>query len=168
MDQNTQSNGCSADCSGPTSYFIPKFSTIQAPKPTVSHYEELLSRSVVGEFNRVQHEQGKKEISNGSSHNWLKANRPKVTICPHQEDYCDTCLKSKSAIHAKQTTINRLLQSASATPEEIRKPEDEIKCLKQDNENHRDEAQKSQKYHIEATSQCSKEWLEITSLQQSH
>ena len=116
--------------------------TIRTPKPTVSHYEERLSRSVVGEFNRVQREQGKKEISNGSSHNWLKANRPKVAICPHQ-DYCDTCLKSKSAIHAKQTTINRLLQSASATPEEIRKLEDEIKCLKQDNENHRDEAFKA-------------------------
>ena len=59
------------------------------PKPTVSHYEECFGRSVVGEFNRAQHEQGKQEVSNGSSHNWLKSHRPKVAICPHLEDYCD-------------------------------------------------------------------------------
>ena len=83
-------------------YFIPKFCTIQTPNPTVSHYIE---ERVVGEFNRVQREQGKQECSNGNSHNWLKTYRPKVSICPHQEDYCDTCAKSKSLIHSKQTTI---------------------------------------------------------------
>lgn len=36
VDHNTQPNGQSADSSGPTSYFIPKFTTIQTPKPTVS------------------------------------------------------------------------------------------------------------------------------------
>ena len=165
VDLNTQPNGRSADSSGPTSYFIPKFSTIQTPKPTVSHYEERLSRSVVGEFNRVQRERGKQEISNGSSHNWLKAHRPKVAICPHQEDYCDTCSKSKVARHAKQTTINRLLQSANASPEEVKKLEDEVKCLKQQNENHRDDAKKSHEHYTEVTRRCCKEWLEITSLE---
>ena len=43
VDINTQPNGQSADSSGPTSYFLPKFSTIQAPKPSVSHYEERLA-----------------------------------------------------------------------------------------------------------------------------
>lgn len=112
---NSQPNGRSSDSYGPTSYFLPKFTTIQAPKPSVSHYEERLARSVVGEFNRVQRERGKGECSNGSSHNWLKSDRPKVAICPHQEYYCDTCSKIKTAIHAHQTTINRLLQSANAS-----------------------------------------------------
>ena len=53
VDQNTQSNGRSADSSGPTSYFIPNFTTIQTPKPTVS---------MVGKFNRVQREQGKRKF----------------------------------------------------------------------------------------------------------
>ena len=109
VDMNTQPNGRSADSSGPTAYFLPKFTTIQAPKPSVSQYEERLARSVVGEFNRVQRERGRGECSNGSSHNWLKAERPKVAICPHQEDYCDTCSKYKVEIHAEQTTTNRLL-----------------------------------------------------------
>ena len=106
VDSNTQPNGRSAYSSGPTSYFIPKFTTIQSPKHDISHYEERLARSVVGEFNRVQRDQGRQEISNGSSHNWMKADRPKVAICPHQEDYCDTCSKSKAAIHAKPRKAN--------------------------------------------------------------
>ena len=80
IDMNSQPNGRSADSSGPTVYFLPKFSTIQAPKPSVSHYEERLARSVVGEFNRVQRERDRGECSNGSSHNWQKADRPKVAI----------------------------------------------------------------------------------------
>ena len=138
----------------------------------MSHYEERLARSVVGEFNRVQHERGRGECSNGSSHNWLKAERPKVpkvpkvAICPHQEDYCDTCSKNKVEIHAKQTTINRLLQSANASPEDVKKLEDEMTLLKQNQENHRDEAQKSHSYYVEVTNHCAAEWEE--SLRRSH
>ena len=86
VDTNSQPNGRSADSTGPTFYFSPKFTTIQTPKQTVAHYEECVARSLVGEFNRVQREFGKGECSNGSSHNWLKTFRPKVSICPHQED----------------------------------------------------------------------------------
>ena len=92
IDSNSQPNRRSADSTGPTVYFLPKFCTIQSPKPTDSNYQERVKRSVVGEFNRVQRELGKGECSNGSSHNWLKSYRPKVAICPHQ-DYCDTCAK---------------------------------------------------------------------------
>ena len=38
VDLNSQPNGRSTDSSGPTFYFIPKFSTIQMPKNTVAHY----------------------------------------------------------------------------------------------------------------------------------
>jgi len=100
-DVNSQPN------SGPKSYFLPKFSTIQMPKTTITNYEERLSRSIVGEFNRVQRELGKQECSNGSSHNWLKQYRPKLAICPHKENYCDTCSKNKANVHAVQTTINK-------------------------------------------------------------
>ena len=53
VDCNSQPNGRSADSSGPTLYFISKFTTIQIPKKDVHNYSERLSRSVVGEFNRV-------------------------------------------------------------------------------------------------------------------
>jgi len=44
VDANSQPNGRSADSSGPTFYFSPKFTTIQMPKKEVNHYQERLSR----------------------------------------------------------------------------------------------------------------------------
>ena len=157
VDNNTQPNGRSADSSGPTHYFLPKFTTLQTPKPHVSHYEERVSRSVVGEFNRVQEESGESGCSNGSSHNWLKAHRPKVAICPHQEDYCDTCSRRKAEIHSKQTTINRLLQSSHANPDEVKKVEEELLHIKQTLEDHRKEAQQSHQYYTEVVARCQSE-----------
>ena len=71
VDENSQPNGRSADSSGPTFYFLPKFSTLQAPAPDSPQFQEclLISRSVVGEFNRAQRESGRGECSNGSCHN---------------------------------------------------------------------------------------------------
>lgn len=84
----------------------------------------------------MQVEQGKGARSNGLSHNWMKAFRPKVVICPHQEDYCDTCSKFKNETHYKQTTLNHLQQSAAASSEYLDNLKDELKQLKADHEEH--------------------------------
>lgn len=165
VDNNSQPNGRSEDSSGPTFYFSPKFNTIQTPKPTVAHYEERLGRSVVGEFNRYQREIGKGECSNGSSHNWLKTYRPKVAICPHQEDYCDNCSKFKASIHSQQTTLNRVIQSTQASSHEIEMLKEDLKKLKDNHETHRLEAQKSHSYYTEVTNACAREWDAINSLE---
>ena len=62
--------------------------------------------------------------------------------------------------------MNRLLQAGSAPAEEIKKLEDEVKCLKQDHENHKEAAQKSHGFYVDTTARCSKEWAEINSLEQ--
>lgn len=59
VDINNQPDSRSDDSTGPTAYFLPKFTTIQAPKAGVNHYEERLRRSVVGELNCIQQECGK-------------------------------------------------------------------------------------------------------------
>lgn len=97
-----------------------------------------MKRSVVGKFNRTQHKSGLTECSNGSSHNWLKQDRPKVAICPHREDYRNTCSKHKISINAKQTTINRLRQASNCEPDEIKRLETELASLKEEQESHRD------------------------------
>jgi len=84
----------------------------------------------------VQVEQGKGGCLNGLSHNWMKAFRPKVVICPHQVDCCDTCSKFKNETHYKQTTLNRLQQSAAASSEYLDNLKDELKPLKADHEEH--------------------------------
>ena len=130
VDNNSQPNGRSADCTGPTFYFLPKLSMIQMPKAGVGNYENQMLRSLVGEFNRLQSEAGKDGCSNASSHNWLKKHRPKHAICPHQEDYCDTCAEIKGSISSQQTTINRKKQSGGTLPDELKKLEDEMNAMK--------------------------------------
>ena len=164
VDINSQPNGRSADSTGPTHNFLPKFTTIQMPKNGVPKYEERLKRSVLGEFNRAQRERGRGECSNSSAHNWLKQ-RPKLAICPHQTDYCDTCKKRNVEIHSKQTTLNRLLQSCNADPEEVKKNQDEIASLKRSLENHRQEAQKAHTYYVEVTTHYKTEWAELSKLE---
>ena len=97
----------------------------------------------MGEFNCTQHESGRGECSNGSSHNWLKSDRPKVAICPHHEDYCDTCSKHKISINAKQMTINRLKQASNSEREEIKKLDAKLVDVKEKQERHRQRAQKA-------------------------
>ena len=166
VDINSQPNGRSADSSGPTFYFLAKFTTIQSPKKDVANYEQRVQRSVVGEFNRSQRERERGECSNSLSHYWLKE-RPKVAISPHQTDYCDTCKKRNIEIHAKQTTINRLLQSSNADPEEV-KIEDDMTAIKQSLENHRQEAQGAHTYYLETTKRCKNEWDKIIQLSKTN
>ena len=162
VDTNSQPNGRSADSTGPTSYFISKFSTIQTPKPSVKHYNDRLTRSVVGEFNRVQAENGREGCSNGSAHNWLKKYRPKVSIiCPHKQDYCDTCSKLDARVKEKQTILNRLLQSGSASSEDIKDMEKEISAINSEREAHCQNASKSHEHYIECTRKCSRELEQI-------
>lgn len=139
----------------PTFYFSPKFTSIQIPKKSVHHYQERVKRSVVGEFNRTQRESGLGECSNGSSHNWLKQDRPELAICPHREDYCDTCSKQKISI---KTTINRLRQASNS---EIKRLETELAGLKEEQESHRETAQKSHQHYVKATTECESKWKKI-------
>ena len=122
VDANSQLNGHSANSSGSTHYFLSKFSTLQAPAPSYPPVQEQLSRSVVGEFNRAQLECGRGECSNSSCHNCLKKHRPKHSVCPHKEDYCDACAEENAEVRAKQTILNRL-------PEDLKKLDDWIKVI---------------------------------------
>ena len=165
VDAKSQPNGRAADSSGPTSYLLPNFSTIQTPKNGVSNYQERCKRSVVGAFTTAQEECGKSGCSNGTASNWLHKYRPKVAICPHKLDYCDTCAKKNEEIHAKQTTINRLKQTGKASSEDIQSIEDEIKGVKTSLEEHKQTAARSHQYHKEMVERCEKQWKEIKELE---
>lgn len=155
VDANSQPNGRSSDSTSATFYFLSKFSTLKTPKAGCPQYEEHLSRSLVREFNRAQHEG---ECSNGSCHNWLKQHRPKHTIRPHQQDYCDTCAQHNANVKAKQTTLNRLQQAAASQPEELEQLSDEIKAMKQSDEIHCQEANDLHDYYSEAKKKCTAKW----------
>ena len=81
---------------------------------------------MVGGFNRSQREASKGECSNASSQNWFKKYRPKHVVCPHQEDYCDTCAEMKTKISSQQTTINHKKQFTDTLPDDLKNLESEL------------------------------------------
>ena len=85
----------------------------------MSTYNEKVNTSLVCEFNRAQREAGLGTISSQSALNWLKAERPKTAIYPHQSDYCDYCSKIKVEIQGFTQKISRHLQSGSSSTENI-------------------------------------------------
>ena len=91
VDSNSQPSGQAADSLGPTSYFLSSFTTFNRTKKSVNNYEERYKRSVVGVFTRAQEERGRSGCSDKTVTAWLRKHRPKVGICPHKLDYCDTC-----------------------------------------------------------------------------
>ena len=121
--------------------------------------------SEVGEFNPVQEESGKGGCSNGSAHNWLKQFRPKVAICLHELDYCDTCAKLSEDLRSKQTTLNRLKQTGSVSEEEVHSLDTSIKELSLSLEEHKQTAQKSHKYHLEIVERFANQWKRIKELE---
>ena len=77
-----------------------------------------------------------------------------MAICPHKQDYCDTCAQSNTDIHTQQTTLNRIRQSGSASVEDQLSIEAEIKCLEDSLEEHRTRARLSHEHYIEQTKLC--------------
>ena len=67
------------------------------------NYDEKVKASLVCEFNRIQHEEGKDTISHYSATTWLKEECPKLAIYPHQADYCDFCAIVKK-INSRSST----------------------------------------------------------------
>ena len=121
IDENSQPNGWRLDSKNPTHYLLPKFTTISMPKSD-PNYHKKLQTSLTAEFNRIQTELGKSTVSDFSVLSWLKNERPKYAIYPHQVDYCDFCAIRKK-IQAKQQLINRLRQSGGGIEEELKQAE---------------------------------------------
>lgn len=147
VDNNSQSNGRRLDSRNPTHYLFPKFKTISEPKRTASAYDEKVKTSLVCEFNRAQREAGEDTISSQTALTWLKVERPKTAIYPHQTDYCDYCSKIKTEIQAYQQRINRVLQGGGSSVEdveELKKKKDE---LEQSLQGHRKIARESLEYY---------------------
>ena len=165
MDNNSQPNGRRLDSRNPTHYFLPKFTTISAPKQEAHNYDSRLATSLVGEFNRIQVEDGSSTISKFSATTWLKSERPKHAIYPHKADYCDYCAKTKASIKEKQTTINRKLQSGNVDAVEVEELNKEKQSLESNLQEHKDIARESLEYYKEMKEKCCEQWKEITTLE---
>lgn len=115
VDTNSASNGRKEGSHGKTFYFDRKFTQIRIPNKDDPQFEYKCKHSVLFEFNRTLTEEGLKQISTGTFHNWLKKYRPFVGICPSMSDYCDKCKEFEQEISRCQQIANRLVQSGHSS-----------------------------------------------------
>ena len=165
VDLNSQPNGRRLDSRNPTHYFLPKFKTISQPKRSVSNYESKVLTSLVCEFNRCQTEAGQGTVCSSTVLSWLKEERPKVAIYPHQSYYCDYCSKVKKETQACQQKIARHLQSGSTSEDVFEKLKKEKEDLEKKLEEHRKIARESLQYYHQMKEKCASQWKEIVDLQ---
>ena len=161
VDMNSQPNGRQEDSSSATHFFLPKFKTIQTPKAGVHHFQERLEESVVGIFNQLQVEAGEATCSNGSASTWLRAERPKLKIYPHQADFCDTCARLKQELNGVQTSLKRKRQSGSATESEQKQLEQSISKLEETLTVHKAHANNAREYYNKMVTRCQEQWKEV-------
>ena len=165
VDDNCQPNGRRMDSRNPTHYFLPNYTTISTPKKNDPNRESKLKKSLVAEFNRIQAELNRDTISDFTANAWLKSDRAKYAIYPHQVDYCDFCAIRKKDIQTKQQVINRIRQSGNAT-DELRQAEAEKSEIEKELEEHKDAAQKSLSFYRNMKEKCKKLWTQIEELQE--
>ena len=167
VDNNSQPNGRDLNSYGPTHYFLPKFTTIQALKAGVRNYEHRLLTSLTGEFNRAQEEEGKPTVSSFSVSKWLKQHRPKHAIYPHKLDYCDTCAGLNNELQGAEMRLKRLLQSGSCTEAECADIEKAKKEFTATLDSHKAKAHESHEAYNEAIRRCKQTWAEISEVEQN-
>ena len=128
------------------------------PSSGAKNYDEKMTSSLVGEFNRTQRERGRGGCSDGPAWNWLKQDKPKYSLYPHKSDYCDFCAQTNEEINRQRTTLNRIRQTGSSSEEDQKAIEEEIKSIE---DIHKTEATLSLQHYHEATQRCSAEWKKI-------
>ena len=114
---------------------------------TVSNYESKALTSLVCEFNRCQTEAGHGTVCSSTVLSWLKEERPKVAIYPHQSDYCDYCIRVKKETQACQQKIACHLQSGSTSEDVFEELKKEKEDLEKKLEEHRKIARESLQYY---------------------
>ena len=144
VDCNSSPNGRKEGSHGATSYFDPKFYTLQNPNSDDPQYEFKCKRSVLYEFNCTLEEEGMGKISVGTLHSWLKQHRPYVGFYPSQSDYCDKRKKYNEEVARAWQIANRLKQSGHSTKESMEQAIVHYTALLQQ---HKEEAQAGLEYY---------------------
>ncbi len=84
VDENSQPTGRNTGSARAQFYFSPKFTQSGLPTISEKNSEQKAAHSLLCEFNRSQMELGSGSCSERSAFRWLKEDRPKHAISPHQ------------------------------------------------------------------------------------
>ena len=148
------SNGRSADSHGALFYFHSSFTQIDPPSTSEKDYEKKMHTSVVGEFNRAQREMGGNKMGASTFRRHLKEHFPRVGLCPHKQDYCDTCKVLETDLSRCRFIIRKITGSGNSSKETLLPHETELATLTKTQQNHLSEAKLAWKFYNDTVMQC--------------
>ena len=164
VDANSHPNGRHAGSYSPLFYFIPKFTRIDPPKTGEKDFSAKAHASIVWTFNEAQQELGQATCSAFAARQWLKDNRPKVSLHPHKSDYCDTCKGLKEEISRCNAILKRLTQAGSSTETDLRSIESQVETAEASLKAHKTEAAEGRDYYNKIQALCASNWENIMKL----
>ena len=162
MTNCTHPNGRSADSHGALFYFSSHFTRIDPPSKSETDYDTKMHKSVVAQFNRAQREMSGNTMGASTFRRLLKKHFPRVSICPHKEDYCDTCKALMVDSSRCMFVIKKMRESGNSSEESLRPHEAELAELKKRQKDHLLEAKQAREFHNEMVARCKAEWNRLS------
>ena len=92
--------------------------------------------SVVAEFNCAQSAIGHQTMGASTFRRLLQKLFPHVGICPHKEDYCDTCCSNEIQLKRSTYILHKIKESGNAKEEEVRQLEEQVVAVNHDKSQH--------------------------------
>ena len=111
MNHNTFPNGRSESSHGCLSYFSSNFQHIDPPRLSEKDYDKKMKLSVVAEFNRAQSAIGHHTMGASTFKRHLQKLFLRVGICPHKEDYYDTCRSNEIQLKHSSYILHKTKRS---------------------------------------------------------
>ena len=88
----------------------------------------------------------------------LEKHFPRVSICPHKEDYCDTCKAMGVDISRCAFTIKKIRDSGNSSEDRLRPHEKELATLKGMHQDHLLDVKLAQKFYNKMVARCKEDW----------
>ena len=82
---------------------------------------------------------------------------PCMGICPHNEDYCDTCRSNEIQLK-RSTYIQCKIKESGNTKEEVRQLEEQVAAVNCDKSQHLTDAKQERHFFNKMTERCKEDW----------
>ena len=126
------------------------FQSHYSPRKTVC---EKMRTSVVAEFNRAQTELDRKTMEASTFRRHLEEHFPRISICPHKEDYCDKCKVLGTDMSRCRFVIRKITESGNSSSEKLQ-PHKELAALTKPQQEHLQDVKLAKDFYNKMVARC--------------
>ena len=130
------------------------FQSHYSPRKTVC---EKMRTSVVAEFNRAQTELDRKTMEASTFRRHLEEHFPRISICPHKEDYCDKCKVLGTDMSRCRFVIRKITESGNSSSEKLQ-PHKELAALTKPQQEHLQDVKLAKDFYNKMVACYKEQW----------